>query len=59
MCGNFKASTNQMIESEQYPLPTMEDMLVKIGVCVKFAEADMEEAHHQLEPNEKCRSISL
>lgn len=55
ICGDFKVSINQMIEPEQYPLPTAEEMFAKIGDCVKFAKVDMEEAYHQLELDEEAQ----
>jgi len=47
LCGDYKV-VNQASQVEQYPIPRLEDLLVKLGAGQKFSKLDMSHAYNQI-----------
>ena len=41
MCVDFKATINASIQSDAYPMPTVEEIFGKIGKASHFAKLDL------------------
>ena len=45
LCGDYKVTVNQASQVEQYPIPRLEDLLVKVGGGQKFLKLDISHAY--------------
>ncbi|XP_052212107.1 uncharacterized protein K02A2.6-like [Dreissena polymorpha] len=52
LCGDYKVSVNRDIIEEQYPLPSVEDMIATLAGGKKFSKLDLAQAYAQLELDE-------
>ena len=59
MCVDFKATLNSNIQSDAYPLPTVEEIFARIGRASKFARVDLKSAYWQIALDEKARELSV
>ena len=58
MCVNFKAATiNANIQSDAYPMPTVEEIFGKIGKASHFAKLDLKSAYWQIALDEKAKEL--
>ena len=48
VCGDFKVTINQCVETKQYPLPTVEDIFAHLAGGRVFSKLDMAQAYLQL-----------
>ena len=49
ICGDFSTTVNTFSVLEQYPVPTLEELLGKLSGGKKFTKIDLSQAYHQLE----------
>ena len=45
LCGDFKVSINSLLLVDQYPLPSVEDILATFAGGKKFSKLDLQQAH--------------
>lgn len=57
ICGDYKVTTNQMIDADKYPLPRAEDIFAKLANCTIFSRLDMKDAYNQLELDEPSKKF--
>ena len=41
ICGDFRLTVNQALETESYPLPKIEDILASLACGEKFTKLDL------------------
>lgn len=58
ICGNYKLTANKLLKVEQYPLPTLEDLLQELEGGVKFTKLDLSHAYHQIELDAEARKFT-
>ena len=49
LCGDYKVTVNPELQTEQYPLPRIENIFANIAGGQKFSKIDLHQAYHQLE----------
>ena len=47
VCGNYKVTVNPVLETDQYPLPTPEELFAKLVGGTKFTKLDLTQAYAQ------------
>ncbi|XP_054276660.1 uncharacterized protein K02A2.6-like [Macrosteles quadrilineatus] len=57
LCGDFKVTLNQVIQSEHYPLPQPEDIFATLAGCSWFSVLDLEAAYLQLPVAEESQPL--
>lgn len=55
ICGDFKVTINQHIQSPEHPMPRAEELYNKLNGGKKFSKLDLEHAYQQLELDESSR----
>ena len=55
ICSDYKATTNQVMEVDQYPLPKPEDLIATLAGGKKFTKHDMSQTYQQLTLDYKSR----
>ena len=58
ICGGYSSTINKQIESDVYPLPTLEDVISKIGNGECFTKLDLKQAFHQFELTKGSRKYT-
>ena len=58
ICGNYKLTANKVLRVEQYPLPSLEDMLQDLEGGQKFSKLDLSHAYHQIELETEARQFT-
>ncbi len=58
ICGNYKITANKVLRLEQYPLPTLEDMMQDLQGGQKYTKIDLSHAYHQIELDEEARKYT-
>ena len=58
ICADYSGTINKHSECEQYPLPTLEELLHKLGPGGKFTKLDLSQAYHQLEVAPESRKYT-
>ena len=48
MCGDYKGPVNPAIQTEQFPIPTLEEIRGKVATREKFPKIDMTSAYQQM-----------
>ena len=48
ICGDYKVSVNQVLDIDQYPLPTPEQLFATLAGGQKFTMLDLSQAYQQL-----------
>lgn len=49
ICGDYSATINKHADLEQYPVPTLEELLSKLSGGSRITKLDLSQAYHQLE----------
>ncbi|XP_054259759.1 uncharacterized protein K02A2.6-like [Macrosteles quadrilineatus] len=57
LCGDFKVTLNQAIQTEHYPLPQPEDIFASLAGCKWFSVLDLEAAYLQLSVAEESQEL--
>ena len=57
ICGDYSTGLNENLEPHPYPLPTPEEIFVKISHGVKFANIDLSDAYLQTEVDAEARKL--
>jgi hypothetical protein len=57
ICGDYKVTVNRESQVEQYPIPRLEDLLVKLGGGKLYSKLDMSHAYNQLLLDEESQNI--
>ena len=55
LCGDYRLTVNKVARVHQYPLPRIEELLVKLSGCSVFSKVDLKSAYNQLVLDEKAR----
>ena len=61
ICGDFRLTVNQALETDRYPLPKIEDILASLAWGEKFTKLDLSKAYLQIpidEASRKCVVIN-
>ena len=56
ICGDFKVTVNPQIETEQYPLPRIDDIFASLAGGDRFTKIDLRQAYHQMEVEQESRN---
>ena len=59
MCVDFKVTLNKNIQSDAYPLPTVEEIFSRIGNAKQFAKIDFKSTYWQINLDKKSRELSV
>ena len=57
-CGDYSGTINKHMISDVYPLPTLEDIVNKVGYGETFTKLDLSQAFHQFELDENSRKYT-
>ena len=55
MCGDFKVTINQCVETKSYPLPATEDIFAPLAGGRVFSKLDLSQAYLQLPVDEEFK----
>ena len=55
LCGDYRLTVNQVAKVHQYPLPRVEELLVKLTGCRMFSKVDLKSAYNQLVLDDRSR----
>ena len=53
ICGDYKTTVNPQLQTEEYPLPRIDDIFAKLAGGQKFTKIDLRQAYHQMEVEEE------
>ena len=59
ICGDYKTTINPVMEVDQYPLPTPEDLFAKLSGGVMFTVIDLSHAYEQVELTEDSKMLMV
>ena len=48
VCGGYKGTVNPAIQTEQFPIPTLEEILGKVSIRKKVTKIDLRNAYQQM-----------
>lgn len=57
LCGDFKSTINKYMIKDQYPYPTLDDILSKLNGCKIFSVIDLKDAFLQVKVSEQSRKF--
>ena len=57
VCGDFKVTINQCVETKQYPLPTTDDIFARLAGGKIFTKLDLAQAYLQLPVDNDSKSL--
>ena len=55
ICGDYKITVNPQPQSEEYPLPRIDDIFSKLAGGKKFTKIDLRQAYHEMEVEEESQ----
>ena len=55
ICGDYKITVNPQLQTEEYPLPRIDDIFAKLAGGKKFTKIDLRQAYHQMEVEEESQ----
>ena len=58
ICGDYKITVNPQLQSEEYPLPRIDDIFNNLAGGKKFTKIDLRQAYHQMEVEEESQPDS-
>ncbi|XP_038069821.1 uncharacterized protein K02A2.6-like [Patiria miniata] len=58
ICGNCKLTANKVLKLEQYPIPTLDDLLQTAKGGQKYSKLDLSHAYHQIELDPSARKYT-
>ena len=56
---DFQATLNDHIQSDAYPLPTVEEVFARISDAQRFAKIDLKSAYSQIALDDESKSLSV
>ncbi|XP_030040463.2 uncharacterized protein LOC115455850 [Manduca sexta] len=59
ICGDYKLTLNKCLEVDRFPLPRVEDLLVKLNGGVKFTKIDLSQAYAQFPLSEASKKYTV
>ncbi|KAL5481688.1 hypothetical protein EMCRGX_G021912 [Ephydatia muelleri] len=59
ICGDFRLTVNQALETERYPLPKIEDILASLAGGERFTKLDLSKAYLQVQLDEASRKFMV
>ena len=57
ICGDYKGKVNPAIQTEQFPIPTLEEIRGKVSAWKKFTKIDLRSAYQQLVLDEESQKL--
>ena len=57
ICGDYKVTVNRCVESQQYPLPSAEDIFATLAGGTVFSKLDLTSAYQQLQLDEQSQGL--
>ena len=57
ICGDYKGTVNPAIQTEQFPIPTLEEIRGCVSSWKKFTKIDLRSAYQQLVLNEESQKL--
>ena len=57
LCGDYKCTVNQAIHTEQYPIPTPEELQTKMAGGKQFSKIDLKCAYQQMVLDEESQNL--
>ena len=57
VCGDFKMTVNPQLQTDQYPLPTPNELLIKMNGGKKFTKLDLADAYTQIELDDESKKM--
>ena len=57
VCGKYKGTVNPAIQTEQFPIPTLEEIRGKVATWKKFTKIDLRSAYQQMVLDEASRQL--
>ena len=57
ICGDYKGTVNPAIQTEQFPIPTLEEIRGKVSAWKKFRKIDLRSAYQQLVLDEESQKL--
>lgn len=58
ICGDYSATINKESKLEPYPIPTLDNLLLKLSNGKRFTKLDLSQAYHQLELAPESRKFT-
>ncbi|XP_015765071.1 PREDICTED: uncharacterized protein K02A2.6-like [Acropora digitifera] len=58
ICGDYSVTRNKFLVMEQYPIPSLEELLSKLSGGKRFTKIDLSQAYHQLELTPESRKYT-
>ena len=55
ICGDHSVTINKFSVMEQYPIPSLKELLSKLSGGTRFTKLDLSQAYHQLELTPESR----
>ena len=55
ICGDYKITVNTQLQTEEYPLPRIDDIFAKLAGGKKFTKIDHRQAYHQMGVEEESQ----
>uniref|UniRef100_A0A5S6QK83 RNA-directed DNA polymerase n=1 Tax=Trichuris muris TaxID=70415 RepID=A0A5S6QK83_TRIMR len=59
ICGDFKVTVNPQLEINQFPIPRLEELLVKLQHGQHFSKIDLADAYLQIELDEASKALMV
>ncbi|KFD49043.1 hypothetical protein M513_10091 [Trichuris suis] len=59
ICGDFKVTVNPQLEVNQFPIPRLEELLVKLQHGRHFSKIDLADAYLQIELDEESKKLMV
>ena len=57
VCGNCKGTVNPTIQTEQFPIPTLEEIRGKVSIWKKFTKIDLRSAYQQMDLDKTSQQL--
>ena len=57
ICGDYKGTVNPAIQTEQFPIPTLEEIRGNVSTWKKFTKTDLRRAYQQLVLDEESQKL--